>query len=167
MPSIPTWLPDRPLAISQRRRRWRGSGCHQGGFGGIRPRREADRDAFDLTLEAATLIAQQLCREAHWDQNGRFCNWMGRSPLEMTVAGTIVPAAAAPGPELYSGSAGIGLFLAQFSRFPAMPRAAARRSERSPVRSGLPGISPAVSPRRFRCSWASSALPTPPGASPH
>jgi hypothetical protein len=65
-------------------------------------------------LAAAALIARQLCREAHWDQDGRLCNWMGRSSLEMTRAGTIVPAAAALGPDLYSGSAGIALFLAQF-----------------------------------------------------
>ena len=30
-------------------------------------------------LAAAALIAGQLCREAHWDQDGSLCNWMGRS----------------------------------------------------------------------------------------
>ena len=38
---------------------------------------------------------------------------MGRSPLEVTGSGAILPAATALGPELYGGSAGVALFLAE------------------------------------------------------
>ncbi len=64
-------------------------------------------------LDAAVRIGRKLCESAHWDRTGRLCNWVGRSPVEVTGSGTIVPAAAALGPELYAGSAGVALFLAQ------------------------------------------------------
>ena len=64
-------------------------------------------------LDAAVLIGRSLAQAAHWDRAGRLCNWMGRSPLEMTASGAIVPAASALGPELYGGSAGVALFLAE------------------------------------------------------
>jgi len=64
-------------------------------------------------LDAAVLIGRSLTQTAHWDKSGRLCNWMGRSPLEMTASGAILPAASALGPELYGGSAGVALFLAE------------------------------------------------------
>ena len=64
-------------------------------------------------LDAAVLIGRNLCRSAYWDKAGRLCNWMGRSPQEVTRSGAILPAASALGPELYGGSAGVALFLAQ------------------------------------------------------
>ena len=49
---------------------------------------------------------------AYW--HGRRCNWMGRSADEVSVPGGLVtPTSAALGPELYAGTAGVGLFLAR------------------------------------------------------
>ena len=64
-------------------------------------------------LDAAALIGRHLCEAAFWDRTGRLCNWMGRSPSEVSGSGAILPAAAALGPDLYGGSAGVALFLAQ------------------------------------------------------
>ncbi|MFI5459406.1 MAG: lanthionine synthetase LanC family protein [Isosphaerales bacterium] len=65
-------------------------------------------------LEAAARIGHALCRSAYWDRGGRLCNWMGRSVTEVSeFGGPITPAAAACGPDLYAGSAGIALYLAQ------------------------------------------------------
>jgi len=71
-------------------------------------------DAPAAFLEVAAGIGRALCREAHWDREGRWCNWMGRSSREMTrVGGPITPTAIALGPDVYGGSAGVALFLAQ------------------------------------------------------
>jgi lantibiotic biosynthesis protein len=63
-------------------------------------------------LEAAARIGRTLCEAAYW-RDGR-CNWVGRSSREMIEPGLpIVPTVTALGPELYGGTAGIALFLAQ------------------------------------------------------
>jgi lantibiotic modifying enzyme len=63
-------------------------------------------------LDAATSIGRMLCAAAYWHE-GR-CNWVGRSPREATEPGMpITPTVTALGPELYTGTAGIALFLAQ------------------------------------------------------
>lgn len=65
-------------------------------------------------LEGAVLIGDGLCREAYWDNEQRYCNWMGRSMTEVTqIDGPITPTTTALGPDLYSGSSGVALFLAQ------------------------------------------------------
>jgi hypothetical protein len=64
-------------------------------------------------LDAAASIGQFLCFSAHWDTNKQRCNWVGRSSLESSVKGVITPTTAAIGAELYEGSAGIALFLAE------------------------------------------------------
>jgi hypothetical protein len=92
----------------------------------LRPEIRRDRDEAALAtasnpavgpslcpLDAAVVIGRVLCRTAYWDDAGRLCNWMGRSPEEVTGSGAILPTALALGPELYGGSAGIALFLAQ------------------------------------------------------
>jgi lantibiotic biosynthesis protein len=62
-------------------------------------------------LEAAADIGRELCDTAHW--SGGRCNWVGRSPRELSKADApITPTVTALGPELYTGTAGIGLFLA-------------------------------------------------------
>jgi hypothetical protein len=71
------------------------------------------RSARLTPLEAAVKIGLHLCRTAHWDAQGRLCNWMGRSTMESTATGAIVPTTAALRPGLYAGSAGVSLFLAQ------------------------------------------------------
>jgi lantibiotic modifying enzyme len=67
-------------------------------------------------LDAARRIAQALIRSAYWDAERRHCNWVGRSPQELTQLGApLVPTVAALGPDLYGGSSGIAVFLAQLA----------------------------------------------------
>jgi lantibiotic biosynthesis protein len=71
---------------------------------------------IDPFLSAAAGIGLALCREAIWDASGRMCNWMGRSPNEITkLGGPVTPTAAALGPDLYGGSLWVAWFLAQLS----------------------------------------------------
>jgi lantibiotic biosynthesis protein len=60
-------------------------------------------------LEAADFIAARLCRDAVWA--GARCNWLGDS-MEF-VGGQWVVAHRAFGPDLYSGTSGVALFLAE------------------------------------------------------
>lgn len=64
-------------------------------------------------LQAADRIGRQLCRDAIWA--GERCNWLGWS-LE-PVGGTFRPVYRALGPGLYSGVAGVALFLAELCRY--------------------------------------------------
>ena len=65
-------------------------------------------------LDAAARIGRDLCDSAHWDREGRRCNWMGRSAAEADRPdGPITPTSAALGFDLYAGSAGVALFLAE------------------------------------------------------
>jgi class II lanthipeptide synthase len=65
-----------------------------------------------IFLDTAAAIGARLCRDALWD--GPRCNWMGDSMEFETTAWTVVHRAF--GPELYNGTAGIALFLAQLFR---------------------------------------------------
>jgi lantibiotic modifying enzyme len=64
-------------------------------------------------LAVADTIGAQLAREAIWD--GNRCNWIG-SHVEV-ISGRFVPAARSFGPDLYTGTAGIALFLAYLHKF--------------------------------------------------
>src|SRR5207249_10174819 len=67
-------------------------------------------------LEAARRIGRGLVRSAYWAADRGLCNWVGRSTQELTQVGApIVPTVAALGPDLYGGSAGVALFLAQLA----------------------------------------------------
>ena len=63
-------------------------------------------------LEAAAAIAGRLCRDALW--SGRRCNWVGASMEPGGGSWQVVYRAC--GPDLYDGTAGIGLFLACAAR---------------------------------------------------
>jgi len=60
-------------------------------------------------LEAANAIGAKLCRDALW--SGARCNWLGDS-MEFT-SNTWAVAHRSFGPDLYSGTSGVALFLAQ------------------------------------------------------
>lgn len=76
----------------------------------------------DTLLAAAARIGRTLCATAYWHE-GR-CNWVGRSPREATAPGApITPTVTALGPELYTGSAGVALFLAQLHALAGVERA--------------------------------------------
>ncbi|HEY0152878.1 MAG TPA: lanthionine synthetase LanC family protein [Longimicrobium sp.] len=62
--------------------------------------------------EAALRIARELCDTAVWDSASHRCNWMGRRDVVDGGADAGI-ASGALGPELYAGSAGVALFLAE------------------------------------------------------
>lgn len=62
-----------------------------------------------IFLETASRIGARLCRDALWD--GGRCNWLGDA-LEF-VGNTQVVAHRTFGPDLYSGTSGVALFLAR------------------------------------------------------
>jgi lantibiotic modifying enzyme len=65
-------------------------------------------------LAAAVQIGRALCRDAIWNAAGNVCNWIGRSPKEITqIGGPVTPTSAALGPDLYAGNSGVAWFLAQ------------------------------------------------------
>ena len=66
-------------------------------------------DSDTTFLDAADFIGARLCRDALWD--GARCNWLGDS-MEF-VGGQWVVAHRAFGPDLYGGTSGIALFLAE------------------------------------------------------
>ncbi len=66
--------------------------------------------------DAAFRIGESLCRQAVWDSTGRHCNWIGRVRIgESEHASPTGVVAAALGPSLREGSAGIALFLRIFT----------------------------------------------------
>jgi lantibiotic modifying enzyme len=62
-------------------------------------------------LEVASALAGQIARSAIWS-NGR-CNWVGALAIERRPRTTGHPVAAALGPDLYEGTSGVALFLAE------------------------------------------------------
>ncbi|MFA7241335.1 MAG: lanthionine synthetase LanC family protein [Sulfuricellaceae bacterium] len=64
-------------------------------------------------LETADRIGRKLCREAVWD--GKRCTWLGWSMEAVNQAW--VPAYRSYAAELYSGTSGIALFLAELHRY--------------------------------------------------
>src|ERR1700727_1013495 len=63
-------------------------------------------------LNIAEAIGRRICAQAVWHENR--CNWMGMEPLER--ASTVFQPSATYrtlGPDLYSGTSGIALFLAE------------------------------------------------------
>lgn len=69
-------------------------------------------EADTTFLDVADFLGARLCRDALWD--GARCNWLGDS-MEF-VGGQWVVAHRAFGPELYSGTSGVALFLAELHK---------------------------------------------------
>ena len=100
-------------------------------------------------LDAAHRIGRSLVSAACWSDDHRRCNWVGRSPQELTHPGApLVPTVAALGPELYGGTSGVALFLAQLAmitddsdiRIAALAATtnALRNAERNPSAHAMP-----------------------------
>jgi hypothetical protein len=104
----------------------------------------AKAPAPESLLDAAARIGRALCREAVWNREGRLCNWVGG------VIGSTeeAPSVQALGYDLYSGSAGVALFLAELHCLTGDPvfhrtaRGAIARSIRQCERCHDPHISP-------------------------
>jgi len=83
---------------------------------GIENQTETGRGSYPLRsfLETAVRIGTTLCRSAFWDPEGRLCNWIGcTTDGARSGSGTIAVTAEAIGHDVYAGSSGIALFLAQ------------------------------------------------------
>lgn len=79
--------------------------------------RSGRRPAF---LESAKRIGALLCRDAIWD--GDACNWIGHTEGDAVDAPSISRKVSALSPEVYGGTAGVALFLAQLHRVTREPR---------------------------------------------
>lgn len=100
-------------------------------------------------LEAAARIGQALGKSAYWDADERLCNWFSRSPTEFDPdSRQLTPTWAALGPFLYSGSAGIALFLTHLHRLTGDPDLR---------RTGLAGIARSI--RQLRRPTTADSLP--------
>jgi len=89
-------------------------------------------------LGAADRIGAALCRDALW--SGKRCNWLGASMESLNGAWTTVHRAF--GPELYSGTSGVALFLARlFSLTGAKPYLTAARGAVAQALTRLDDIS--------------------------
>src|SRR5918999_5751626 len=74
----------------------------------------------DITLtalRAAERIGRNLCETAFWDEGRRLCTWMSRTDVEDASGAGLAAAVAALGPQLYSGTAGVALFLGELHAF--------------------------------------------------
>ncbi len=67
----------------------------------------------NIFLETANFIGAKLCRDAFW--SGNRCNWLGDSMEYVSNSWTVTHRSC--GPELYSGTSGIAVFLARIYEF--------------------------------------------------
>jgi len=88
-------------------------------------------DPRERFLDVAWSIGMRLCRDAIWD--GDRCNWLGDS-ME-AYAGEWKVAHKSYGPELYSGTSGIALFLARLHGF--RPDPVLEQTARGAIRQAL------------------------------
>jgi hypothetical protein len=83
----------------------------------IEPAREAapGAPAVEITsyLAVAQRIGERLTGEAIW--SGSRCSWLGARPRDLSSAAAMSPTLEALGPDLYGGTAGVGLFLGQLA----------------------------------------------------
>lgn len=78
-------------------------------------------------IRAAGRIAERICADAWWNDDGTRCNWMGRIDEDGSAQSAQNPCSGALTGHLYSGSGGIALFLAELwrvERDPALARVA-------------------------------------------
>jgi hypothetical protein len=75
--------------------------------GEVRPASYSTKDYLDV----AARIGSRLTRQAIWHKNQ--CNWVGFQPLERSLTPQGKATLSALGPELYSGTSGVALFLGE------------------------------------------------------
>src|SRR5919107_1976966 len=74
---------------------------------------ETNAHAVEATLAAATRIGETLCATAYRDALRTHCAWMGYADVGSPAQGNETTAFAAVDANLYSGTAGVALFLAE------------------------------------------------------
>jgi lantibiotic biosynthesis protein len=85
-----------------------------------------------LLVEAASW-GDMLCQEAYWHEDR--CSWVGHSPDESPQDGPLFSGVTSLGPDLYAGTAGVALFLAQLHVL--RPEARYRRAALGAIRHAL------------------------------
>lgn len=95
-----------------------------------------------LFLRTAREIGQRLVQEAVW--HGDRCNWLGTEPREYGQGGATYRAL---GPEIYSGTSGVALFLAEL--YVATRDSPVRRTALGAIRHALSGVDAVPPPARL------------------
>ena len=72
--------------------------------------------ADDMLVRAAARIAERIGNDAWWNDERTRCNWMGRVDEDGSAQSAMNPCSAAFTAHLYSGAAGVALFLAELWR---------------------------------------------------
>jgi hypothetical protein len=99
-------------------------------------RRRAPGASGEKLLDAAARIGASIIAGAVWHRGS--CNWVGARPLPHVHGGALAaPTHAALGPDLYGGTAGVGIFLAELhvATGEAAPRRAALGSIAAALRA--------------------------------
>ncbi|MGV9264856.1 lanthionine synthetase LanC family protein [Kitasatospora sp. NPDC003701] len=92
---------------------WPGRGHRRGPPRGARPRPlTADPDAL---LATARRIGRSICEDARWESTRTRCTWIARTLTGRVGPNAFTPRSGTPGPDLYSGTAGTALFLAELA----------------------------------------------------
>lgn len=107
-------------------------------------------------LDTAAQIAWRLARQAIWHE-GR-CNWLGFLPIERSLTPQYNVTFSALGPDLYSGTSGLALFLAEL--YTATGNAEARRTALGAIRQALSRVDVLPHPARagLFTGWIGIAL---------
>jgi type 2 lantibiotic biosynthesis protein LanM len=109
-----------------------------------------------IYLETAAQIGSRLTRQAIWHE-GR-CNWLGFLPIERSLTPKSNATFSALGSDLYSGTSGLALFLAELHR--ATGNAEARRTALGAIRQALSRVDALPLPARagLFSGWIGIAL---------
>ena len=100
----------------------------------------------ETLLDTAYEIGQRLSQEAVWQ--GKRCNWLGAEPVEQSrKGGQPGMTYRALGPELYSGTSGVALFLAELHA--ATRDGAVRRTALGAIRQALGRLDSVPPPSRL------------------
>jgi lantibiotic biosynthesis protein len=109
----------------------------------MRPHTDPGSDSF---LKTAATIGQRLSKEAVWHRD--CCNWLGAEPVEQSrTNGGSGTTYRALGPELYSGTSGVALFLAELHAVSG--DATARRTALGAIRQALMYAGSVPPPKRL------------------
>jgi hypothetical protein len=120
---------------------------------------EASRTApgSEALLNTAHMIGRRLSQEAVWHEDR--CNWLGAEPVQQSrLSGQPSMTYRALGPELYSGTSGVALFLAEL--YAATGDAQVRRAALGAIRQALANADTVPPPDRlgFYAGWIGIAL---------